>query len=239
MEKRSYLLVIAAGMLAASTVSPAHAIIQTQTVGPVSFSATGTTISTATSPTSFPGFNASLGTLGAVKLTGAAGGNFTASFGGTIGFGQFDTTSRTYTVTAAPTFTFGNVEASAFGGTSSPVGFSPPGSNTINTIGLTTVAATGSYSGAISALTTNTNSLKSYFSGTPSIVSYATLWALTAPTGGGFFNNNLTFSGSQLYLTYEYDDGLNPVPGPLPILGAGTAFGFSRKLRKRIRSSGA
>ena len=25
-----------------------------------------------------------------------------------------------------------------------------------------------------------------------------------------------------------------PVPGPLPILGAGAAFGFSRKLRRRI-----
>lgn len=27
------------------------------------------------------------------------------------------------------------------------------------------------------------------------------------------------------------------VPGPLPILGAGTAFGFTRKLRSRIRAS--
>jgi hypothetical protein len=28
-----------------------------------------------------------------------------------------------------------------------------------------------------------------------------------------------------------------PVPGPLPLLGAATAFGFSRKLRKRIKGS--
>jgi hypothetical protein len=28
-----------------------------------------------------------------------------------------------------------------------------------------------------------------------------------------------------------------PVPGPLPILGAGAAFGFSRKLRSRIKAS--
>jgi hypothetical protein len=28
-----------------------------------------------------------------------------------------------------------------------------------------------------------------------------------------------------------------PVPGPLPALGAVAAFGFSRKLRKRIRGS--
>jgi hypothetical protein len=32
----------------------------------------------------------------------------------------------------------------------------------------------------------------------------------------------------------------NPVPGPLPVLGAGAAFGFSRRLRRRIqRSKGA
>jgi hypothetical protein len=27
------------------------------------------------------------------------------------------------------------------------------------------------------------------------------------------------------------------VPGPLPLLGAGTAFGFSRKLRQRLQTS--
>ena len=29
--------------------------------------------------------------------------------------------------------------------------------------------------------------------------------------------------------------GLTSVPGPLPILGLGAAFGFSRKLRRRIK----
>lgn len=29
------------------------------------------------------------------------------------------------------------------------------------------------------------------------------------------------------------------VPGPLPVLGAGAAFGFSRKLRSRIKASSA
>lgn len=33
------------------------------------------------------------------------------------------------------------------------------------------------------------------------------------------------------------DPGVERVPGPLPILGLGAAFGFSRKLRKRIKSS--
>jgi hypothetical protein len=31
--------------------------------------------------------------------------------------------------------------------------------------------------------------------------------------------------------------GIPPVPGPLPLLGVGAAFGFTRKLRKRINSS--
>ena len=30
---------------------------------------------------------------------------------------------------------------------------------------------------------------------------------------------------------------VQPVPGPLPILGAAAAFGWSRKLRKRLKSS--
>lgn len=30
---------------------------------------------------------------------------------------------------------------------------------------------------------------------------------------------------------------VNVVPGPLPVLGAGVAFGFSRRLRRRIRQS--
>jgi len=32
-------------------------------------------------------------------------------------------------------------------------------------------------------------------------------------------------------------NGTNSVPGPLPLLGVGAAFGFSRKLRKRIKCS--
>jgi len=38
------------------------------------------------------------------------------------------------------------------------------------------------------------------------------------------------------FVEYENHSG-SPVPGPLPLLGVGAAFGFSRKLRKRIISS--
>ncbi len=43
----------------------------------------------------------------------------------------------------------------------------------------------------------------------------------TAPAGGGSYSANI--------------DVTDRVPGPLPILGAGVAFGYSRKLRKRIQ----
>ena len=41
-------------------------------------------------------------------------------------------------------------------------------------------------------------------------------------------------AGSQLD---NYTNTFESVPGPLPILGAGAAFGFSRKLRGRIKAS--
>jgi hypothetical protein len=50
----------------------------------------------------------------------------------------------------------------------------------------------------------------------------------------GFLGSSLTFtSGSeQIILSNNYK-----VPGPLPLLGAAAAFGYSRKLRNRIQKS--
>ena len=45
---------------------------------------------------------------------------------------------------------------------------------------------------------------------------------------------NPTGSGK---LIDSYQNAYTQVPGPLPILGAGAAFGFSRKLRNRIKAS--
>ena len=41
------------------------------------------------------------------------------------------------------------------------------------------------------------------------------------------------YSGTEIDNIVDYHE----VPGPLPVLGAGAAFGFSRKLRGRIKSS--
>ena len=42
-------------------------------------------------------------------------------------------------------------------------------------------------------------------------------------------------NGTNQTRTYATATLYTPAPGPLPLLGAGSAFGFSRKLRKRIK----
>jgi hypothetical protein len=49
----------------------------------------------------------------------------------------------------------------------------------------------------------------------------------------------LNGSGDDNYLVYQYDLVSDRVPAPLPLLGAGLAFGYSRRLRSRIKSSAA
>ena len=57
-----------------------------------------------------------------------------------------------------------------------------------------------------------------------------------------FYVNDLNFGdnfGSYKIQLYRAANGStsSSVPGPLPVLGAAAAFGFSRKLRMRIKSS--
>ena len=234
-----FFLLAAAGATFASTAAPAHAILQIQTVGPLSYSTAGTATSTSTTPVSFAGFNTSLGTLSGVMLTNSAGKNIAGTFGGQVSIAKLSGSTKTFTASAAPTFIFSN--ASTLTGSSNSVTLTP---NVVSGAGVQGViaAASGSYSGSTSALATNTLALKSYFSGAPTISSYYTSWTIASKPVGGLSTVDLdpqdgtsaTLSG-QLYLTYEYDDGKIDVPGPLPILGASVAFGFSRKLRKRIR----
>jgi len=65
----------------------------------------------------------------------------------------------------------------------------------------------------------------------------------TANGLGSNFMRGVYASGSSIYVATE--GGLSiaqlpstPVPGPLPVAGAATAFGFSRKLRRRLRAAG-
>jgi hypothetical protein len=82
-----------------------------------------------------------------------------------------------------------------------------------------------------------------------------TFWLSNNYTDNEFINRTLTFSTLSLTqigllrgtpdIAYTLGSGPNqeqvilrvsPVPGPLPILGAATAFGYSRRLRKKIRN---
>ena len=95
--------------------------------------------------------------------------------------------------------------------------------------------------------------------------SYHDFLALTSPRGDGFYiwkdpyySENLVFQASRALNPFGYGIGstvtllydptkwslkavggtsgsADNVPGPLPILGLGVVFGFSRKLRKRIK----
>jgi uncharacterized repeat protein (TIGR03803 family) len=68
---------------------------------------------------------------------------------------------------------------------------------------------------------------------------------------GSFPRSQLTSAGNGLYYgtalggvnntgaIFAFDSGVpdsNPVPGPLPLMGAGAAFGWSRRLRRRIQA---
>ena len=67
----------------------------------------------------------------------------------------------------------------------------------------------------------------------------ASTWflVLNPITGQPFFTNTLVPIGAVWTLSTPFSSSTAPVPGPLPALGAAAAFGFSRKLRKRIKRS--
>jgi len=231
---------LAASALAACAcvqAAPAHAVLAYQTVGPVSWSITGSTPSTSTTPAAFTGFNTALGTLTGVRLTDAARNDITGTFGGSVQFGQFDATSRTYFAKLMSLgFAFTNSSVVSFSG-STPVTLTP---NALSAFGQIIANGSGPFTGTTNSIATNTNALRTYFSGSPTINSITGAWDLGSNPAGGFTGTNaLTLSSTALYLTYEYDDGNLPAgaPSPLPILGASIAFRFSRKLRQRIASA--
>lgn len=216
------------GIATVSTVAPAHAVIQYQTVGPVSFS---TPPNTPASIVFAPFTAAPASQLLMVSLTGSTPNSApTLTYGGGITAGQFDTIARNYTATATPLFKFSN--NLAFSGAQTNV---PLSGNPVNTVGLTPLTASGTYTGAFNMITPT--GVESYFAGNPMVNVYNANFAAVPPAGGGIFGNTLTLASTQLYLTYKYDDGVLPVPGPLPIVGASVAFGFARKLRRRTQSS--
>jgi uncharacterized repeat protein (TIGR03803 family) len=59
---------------------------------------------------------------------------------------------------------------------------------------------------------------------------------LTSAGNGLFYGTTLEGGHNNLGSIFEFDpSGAVPVPGPLPLMGATAAFGWSRKLRRRIQ----
>ena len=52
-----------------------------------------------------------------------------------------------------------------------------------------------------------------------------------------YVKDSYSFNGNTQLNSISNNFSADPVPGPLPLLGAGAAFGFSRKLRNRIKAS--
>jgi len=80
----------------------------------------------------------------------------------------------------------------------------------------------------------------SYFwggQGFPSVATVSTssavIRSVVATGGSSGFPNSMYWDN----LRVETDGPVNDVPGPLPLLGVGAAFSFSRNFRKRIRSN--
>jgi len=85
----------------------------------------------------------------------------------------------------------------------------------------------------------NTNGIASSFwtGNTVSIPSLVTLSFTSFTPESSTASFQLNGSGTDNYLVYDYIYAPNQVPAPLPLAGAGLAFGFSRRLRRRIKSS--
>ncbi len=62
---------------------------------------------------------------------------------------------------------------------------------------------------------------------------------VTVTEGAFTFNDTMSPAGGSYSAQINVERDVDTVPGPLPILGAGVAFGFSRRLRKRVRSAAA
>ena len=60
--------------------------------------------------------------------------------------------------------------------------------------------------------------------------------ALTAAGNGFFYGTTPNGGANNQGAIFAFDSGVrDPVPGPLPLMGAGAAFGWSRRLRRRIQ----
>ena len=221
--------------------APAHALIQTVSpIGGGGFSTSGATLNG--TDIQFPGFSASVPAdlLGVrVKLNNAV-------FTGKYSVSYVDENQNPLPPTVVNVSTFGLPKftfTSTIGSTSGDSQSLQPNPAAVNCplpstdfvcSGVINLAPTSQlYTGTFAQLATATPMLKGYFTGVPTIDISQSLYSKTQSPGFpdlGLGVSNMSFSG-DIVLEYEY------VPGPLPVVGAGVAFGWSRRLRRRISKS--
>jgi len=82
----------------------------------------------------------------------------------------------------------------------------------------------------------NTNLLTNVYVNNPPLNTGPSSPTFSSPLGAGAYTFLIQqVSGDSLY-TFTVQTSPTAAPGPLPVLGAGAAFGFSRRLRRRLRS---
>lgn len=87
---------------------------------------------------------------------------------------------------------------------------------------------------AVKNLGNNINSSDSIATYVNNVATSGNTVTLTPAQSAVIFDNTLTVTNGRIDVI---TDSLVQTPGPLPILGAGAAFGFSRKIRRRIKAS--
>ena len=90
----------------------------------------------------------------------------------------------------------------------------------------------GVYASGTTVYAATTNGLSISTNGGSSYTNYT-----TADRLGNNFVRGVYASGNTIYAATDGGVSLAqlPVPGPIPVMGAGAAFGWSRRLRRRLR----
>ena len=232
---------VALGTLGLALGSPAHALQKIETV---TLTATGQT----SSQTNFPLFKPFDPVLGkslvltsvSVSLTGTAGGSVVYRHTG-IQSGTINN-PITYQPTLQNWFNLGS------GNTDVP-DQTPSNTATLNTsTTLPITSTTNNQQSTIVFSSTSTGPFVfdmspylSYFigTGTGSTQLFNDIVATTSGSGyntNPFNSSSFTYTGSN-NLTITYDYYVYDAPGPLPVVGGVAAFGWSRRLRRRLRGA--
>jgi hypothetical protein len=189
------------------------------------------------------------------KIAGAADGTGTAMVGGNPRVSNTsETTDAQAFISYAPKFTFKTTGPVLTAGpvTGTTQNANP---NPVNCVG--TQSCSGMGGNMIPSASLRTLNLQGTYDGSGGFSSITNAWS-NLPVSSNDGTANFTGTGTDIAFTfdptiagsvvakpfimgfiavqYQYSDA-SPVPGPLPLFGAAAAFGWSRRLRKRVSSA--